>query len=188
MRRFPVAVSVLAVALVALVAVGRTGVATVAQDATPAAGGDGIVGSWVVTVRVDNGPSFPNYATFMPGGVLINTADDRAIGHGAWRATGDGTYATTFVHPVFGGNGALEGESTVRSTLTLDPDGDGFSGPFLTEGTDLAGNVVSSFTGTVDAARIAVEPLAAGTPAPSTPSARRSSQVTVGDGRVGSAR
>jgi hypothetical protein len=102
----------------------------------------------------------------MPGGVLINTADDRAIGHGAWELTGDGTYATTSVHPVFDGNAALEAESTVRSTLTLDPDGNRFTGPFLTEVTDLAGNVTSSFTGTVDAARIQVEPLAAGTPAP----------------------
>jgi hypothetical protein len=166
MGRIPVTAGLLALSLVALITVGRTGGITGAQDATPAADGDGIVGSWVVTVQVDGGPTFPNYATFMPGGVLMNTADDGASGHGAWEITGDGTYATTFVHPIFDGNAVLEGESVVRSTLTLDPDGNGFTGPFLTEQIDLAGDVVVSFTGTVDARRIQVEPLPAGTPSP----------------------
>jgi hypothetical protein len=59
-------------------------------------------------------------------------------------------------------DGALEGQATVRATVTLDPDGNTFTGPFLTENIDDAGDVLFSYGGTVQGQRIGVEPL--GTP------------------------
>jgi hypothetical protein len=46
----------------------------------------------------------------------------------------------------------------VRATVALDPSGDTFTGPFTTDFFDLAGNLLGTVTGTVGAARIAVEP------------------------------
>ena len=170
MRRLLVLVALVAVPALALVALARSGPGAVAQDATPEAA-DPVVGSWVVTAQFPDGFSAVNFSTIMPGGVMLNTADDASTGHGAWERTGEGTYAITFVHPDFDDDGALEGRSTVRGTLTLGPDGDTFTSPFAVEVTDLAGTVLFSDTGTAEGERIGVEPPPTGTPAAGTPAA-----------------
>ncbi len=172
MRRIPFVLSLVAVALIGLAALGRPGPGAGAQDGTPAADGDRLVGSWILTVQATDGRdqwSFVNVATFGPGGVLVNTSPDSPLGHGAWERAGDGAYAITFVIPDFDDEGDLEGLATVRATITLGSDGDTFSGPFATEVADLAGNVLFSFGGTAEGRRIAVEPLPPGTPTAATP-------------------
>ena len=167
--------------LVALVVVASTGtwhLSSLAQDATPAAEQQGIVSSWILTATVtDQGDrfSFVNFSTFMPGGGLVTTAPDSPLGHGAWEPSGDGAYAVTIVFPDFDDDeGALEGQATVRATITLGPDGTTFTGPFLTEIIDDAGDVLFSYGGTVEGQRIEVETLGTplvGTPESATPAA-----------------
>jgi len=168
MHRHPVlsAFALAALALVGAAAVGFSHRDTAAQDATPAVAAEGIVGSWMVTAQLADGFSFVNVTTVMPGGVLINTSDDGPAGHGAWARTGDGAYAFTFVAPDFDDDGSLEGLVTVRAEATLGADGDTFAGPFATEVTDPTGTVLFAYAGTVEATRIAVEPLPAATPTP----------------------
>lgn len=167
MRRPTVLLSLLVIMVVGLVTIGRPGLRGVAQDGTPVAGDQELVGSWIITVQTDGGPSFINLSTFMPGGVQITTAPDGPLGHGVWEPTDEGAYAVTIVFPDFDQDGALKDKVTVRSTVTLSPDGDTFTGPYVTEGKDLTGAVLFSVAGTVQAERIVTEPL--GTPVAGTP-------------------
>jgi hypothetical protein len=160
--------------LVALVVVASTGMwhpTSFAQVATPPAEQEGIGGSWIITATVtDQGDefSFVNFSTFMPGGGLVTTAPDSPLGHGAWELSADGAYALTMIFPDFDDDeGALEGQVTVRATVTLDPGGNTFTGPFLTEISDDAGDVLFSYGGTAQGQRIEVDPL--GTPEAGTP-------------------
>jgi hypothetical protein len=166
MHRIRVQVLVLAVVLLGGLAIGRAVLGTAAQEDTTPAEAE-LVGSWAVTVQIDGGPAFVNFATVAPGGVLTNTAPGSATGHGAWERAGDGSYAVIFVHPTYGADGAFQGQATVRATVVVDPGGDAFAGPFVNEVTNAAGNVMASFSGTVSARRIAVEPL--GSPTVATP-------------------
>src|SRR3712207_4228166 len=115
--------------LVALVFVASTGMwhpTGLAQNATPAAEQEEITGSWIISATVtDQGDefSFVNFSTYMPGGGLVATAPE-SPGHGAWESSGDEAYAITIVFPDFDDDeGALEGQATVRATVTLAPDG-----------------------------------------------------------------
>jgi len=155
----------LALTLLGAVTGGVTFRDTVAQDATPTAGTDAIVGSWTINAQGD-GFSFVNLTSFLPGGVVINTSDEGPAGHGAWMRTADGIYALTIVAPDFDDDGSLEGLVTVRSAVTLGPDDATFTGSFTTEVTDFSGAVLFTYTGTVDATRIVVEPLPVGSPTP----------------------
>jgi hypothetical protein len=137
-----------------------------------------IPGSWIITATVtDQGEefSFVNFSTFMPGGGLVTTAPDSPLGHGAWEPRGDGVYALTMIWPDFDDDdGALEGQTTVRATITLEPDGTTFTGPFLNEFTDDTGDVLFSAEGTAQGQRIVVEALEAppaGSPQSATPPA-----------------
>ena len=150
-----------------------------AQDGTPTAEQQDIAGSWIITATItsedDAGYSFVNFSTFMPGGGLVTTAPDSPLGHGAWELRGDGTYAATMIWPDFDDDdGALEGQSTVRVTITLGPDGTTFTGPFLNEFTDDTGEVLFSAEGTAQGQRILVDALGtpqAGSPESATPAA-----------------
>jgi hypothetical protein len=156
-----------------------TGLVSLAQEATPPAEPPSIVGSWIITATVTSEEaasySFVNFATYMPGGVLVTTAPDSPLGHGAWAPSGDGSYEITIVFPDFDDDeGALEGQVTVRATITLGADGTTFTAPFLTEVTDATGAVRYAYGGTAQAQRIQVEPLEtppAGTPGTATPAA-----------------
>ncbi len=132
---------------------------------TPIPGDDALVGSWTVDVQVKGGPSFVNISSFMPGGVAINTSGRGHTWHGAWARTGEGEYGVTFVSIDWDGEGGASGRGTIRTTLTLGADGDTFAGPYVVEATDAAGTVEEAYRGEVRAARIAVEPMGAGTPA-----------------------
>ena len=172
MRRAPVVLVLAAVALAGLAALAGPGAETAARDGTPAAD-QALVGAWAITAQLEGGGpvAFVSVATIMPGGVLVNTAPDTPLGHGAWGRIGDRDYAITIVHPDFDGEGGLEGMVTVRATVALGPGGDTFSGPFVAEVADLAGNVLVAFGGTAAGRRIAVGLMPPGTPAAATPAA-----------------
>jgi hypothetical protein len=79
-------------------------------------------------------------------------------GYGSWARTANHAFASTFIGNSFGPDGTVAATYKVRATVALDPSGDTFTGPFTTDFFDLAGNLLGTVTGTVGAARIAVEP------------------------------
>jgi hypothetical protein len=161
------ALLLLVVALIGLLATTRPGPVALAQDGTPAADEQGIVGSWAITitgqVEGEEPFTFVNFATIMPGGVLVNTPPGGPLGHGAWEHIGDEEYALTILLPEFDDEGNLTGQTTIRSTIALGQDGDTFTGPYVNEFTDPTGAVLFAVGGTAEAERIVVEPM--GTPA-----------------------
>ncbi len=144
MRRVPFLAALLAVVAAALVlgsAPSRTG----AQNATPAAAGQGFVGAW-------------RLATTTPFGASQSLITLSA----------DGTVAATFVEFVADAEGNFVAIVTDSIELTLGADGDSWSGQFSSTTTDPSGTVLFVGGGTGQATRITVQPLAtppAGTPA-----------------------
>jgi hypothetical protein len=97
-----------------------------------------------------------------------------SAGHGAWDATGSDTAIFTFADLQADGQGNPDGTGIVRASITLDPDGQAFSGEYVRTFADPAGNTVAIIPGTVQASRIvaeAPEMPTAGTPAAASPAA-----------------
>jgi hypothetical protein len=86
-------------------------------------------------------------------------------GHGAWNRTGNREFAATSVliyagapnHPFNAGE--LVGTEKIRFSLKLNASGHTLAGTVLVEIRDAAVTVVFSGPGTIEATRIAVEPL-----------------------------
>jgi hypothetical protein len=125
--------------------------------------GQSIEGAWNVSIHFDAGPTCASApAVFTREGTVIadSCAQNLATGYGAWIRIGPRKFAVTFIGNVYGPGGAVAGSYKVRAADgTLDAGGNSFSGPFKTEFFDLAGNLTATFTGTVVARRILVEPL-----------------------------
>ncbi len=151
-RRAPLA----AIALVLAIVVGAVHTPSAAaqpapQAQRPAAGTASIEGSWSL--------SFPNeeattrqLAAFLPGGVVIATnapsfSEETAAGGrvhsaeglGAWERLADGRYAFTVVFLYFDAEENNWGALTIDGVVTLDADGDQFSGTFSVGVTDALG-------------------------------------------------
>ena len=186
MRRVPVWIPVLVLAIVAMVA-ARLPAATARQETAPPAGHP-LVGSWKVTVSFDGQPPLvlPNLATYTSDGTAVIAAppqlpetpgsttprDFFSPGHGTWVATGERTADLQFIFLVTDRGGNLASTNTVRATLELDATGDAYTGTFVLEIVDPAGRGPAPLTGTLRGSRIRVEPLApVGTPAVGTPTA-----------------
>jgi hypothetical protein len=177
MRRISVLHSVPAVALVGLLAAGRAP-ATTTQDATPPAGGAGVVGSWRVVVGGVSGRTYPALITFAADGTM--TVSEPPVlpappgapyaqlrfsgGHGAWASSGERAAAITFDLLAADETGNPLGAFTVRGTVEVDMDGRRWDGGWDAVVTDPAGNVGPAFAGTFSGTRITVEP--PGTPPP----------------------
>jgi hypothetical protein len=173
MRR-PLVVLPLAVVLVSLALVSLLGPAPVrtgAQTGTPDATDQGFVGAWRLTTETPFGAS-QSLITLMADGTVIFS--DRPVlpgdagfpvtfigtGHGAWEQTGPTAAAATFDFFVTDGEGNFLVVVTDSVEMTLSPDGTSFSGPFSSTSTDPTGTVLYVGTGTVEARRITVQPLA----------------------------
>jgi hypothetical protein len=143
------------VAIVALIGL----VGTQSNVKGGAASAPQLEGSWEITVMPTGGDPIVDIATFTKGGGLINIDPDPNLstGIGTWVRTGGNQFAGTFIHFLSDGGTPL-GTLKVRAEVTLDPQTDTFSGPFRTD-VVIGGNVVQSICGTVQAKRIAVEPL-----------------------------
>ncbi len=179
MRRVPFVAAFLAVAVAAAFVLGAAPSRIGAQDATPAAG-SGFAGAWhlvtetpfgasqsLMTLSADGTVSFSDRPVF-PGGAGFPVTHFSA-GHGTWEQTGPDTAAATWVFFMTDGEGNFLGVVTDSAEMTLGADGASWSGPFSSSTADPAGNVLFVGGGTVQAARIAVQPLA--TPAAGTPAA-----------------
>jgi hypothetical protein len=125
-----------------------------------------LTGSWTVdaTPAPETGmPHFLSLATATRDGGIVNSNSPgehaTSSGHGRWIRTRSGEFAITFIHMHYDATGQFAGTLRVRASVTLDGDGNGFSGPFKTDIFDAGGNLLLSFGGTVSATRISVVPL-----------------------------
>ncbi len=167
----PRALLLLSVAAVVfgLLAMGRLG--TIAQDGTPAADGQELLGSWVVTIEVEGGLPFTVLQTYESGGTVTSgglpafRADPTApvetlyssTGVGAWEGTGPDAYAGTVVILYGDVDGNLLATETVRWDLEIDGTGNAFSGMSSFVGTDPAGATLYAGTATFRGTRITVQ-------------------------------
>jgi hypothetical protein len=94
----------------------------------------------------------------------------QSLGHGSWVATGERTIDMTFVFLLSDTAGTDLGTRTIRGTLELDAAGDGWSGTYTATVADPSGEILRVSEGSVEATRVAVEPMESlGTPAADTP-------------------
>jgi hypothetical protein len=181
MHRVSRIVPVFAIVLFGLIASGRTG-PTAAQDGTPVGVGKGFVGSWQVIASFAEGPPSRSLGTIDADGTIVTSIPPvmpwpgapgdvlfLSSAHGAWEATGSDSAIVTFVGLVADGQGNLFGTATIRASITLDPDGETFSGSNTVTIADAAGNTVATRQGTIQATRIVAE--APEMPAAATPAA-----------------
>ena len=124
-------------------------------------------GAWNVTVVFGQqglppcAPAGTVFTAVSPGeGSVIAEScyASEGAGYGSWARTGKNRFATTFIGNSFGPDGTVAATYKVRAWLALGASGDTFSGPFTTEFFDLAGSPLGVATGTINAARIVVEP------------------------------
>lgn len=104
------------------------------------------------TVLFTDRPAFPGAEGFPV--TLISTA------HGSWEQTGPTTAAATWVAFMTDADGNFLGIITGSVEVTMNEDGSGWNGPFSSLTTDPAGNALYAGTGSVEASRITVQPLA----------------------------
>ncbi len=169
MRRVSLLAALLVVASALVLGVPGFG-AGAQEDGGPAT--SGFVGAWRITSETPFGSS-QSLMTVMADGTVVFT--DRptlpggvgfpvsfvSTGHGAWEQTGPATAAATWVEFVTDGEGNFLAVVTGSVEATLADDGDAWSGPFSSSSADPAGTVLYTGGGTVTAARIMVQPLAA---------------------------
>jgi hypothetical protein len=137
-----------------------------AHEAALMADGLSFVGSWRVTVLEADGPPTLLLATFgahctvvtaehpvvtppIASGVVFTSA-----GHGSWMVTGPTTANLTFIGLGSYGDGALFGTVTARSSIALSADGQTFSGKIVWDLADPKGDPLTTYQGTLQAARI----------------------------------
>ena len=100
------------------------------------------------------------YNPFSPFGPLMFTP-----AHGAWERTANNEFAVTIVdffqaapnNPA--ADGTVLGEEKVRFSVTLGPGGESLSGRLVGEVKDSDGNLIFTFSASVQATRIRPEPL-----------------------------
>lgn len=173
MRRLVAIVALISLAI-AVVAVGTRLTGTTAQETGP----HGIVGAWHVTTIVEGAPQTPNLTTFYADGNVLTSnrpvfppsagttaGEARSAGHGVWAAVDDHTVDLTFVVLTAATDGTPLGSRTLSAHLTLAVDRMTWSAPFTATIADTTGAVVQTVAGRVEATRITIEPMAAGTPA-----------------------
>lgn len=178
MRRTLALAPFLAVAVVAALILVSPNLRAGAQTGTPPTAAQGFVGAWRLSTQTPFGAS-QTLVTVMADGTVL--ASDRPVlpgsagfpvsftsaAHGAWHQTGPTTAAATWVEFVSDGQGNFLVTVTDSVEMTLGADGNAWSGPFSSTSADPTGKVLFVGGGTVQAARITVQPLAtpAATPA-----------------------
>jgi hypothetical protein len=178
MRRLPLFATLQAVAVTAAVGFGAAQLRTGAQSGSPSAASQGFTGAWRLTFETPVGPSQSLLTVTSDGTVLFsgrpvspaaggNPITFASAGHGAWEETGQTTAAITWIGLVTDGAGNFLAVVTDSVEATLDANGNSWTGSYSATVADPDGNVLYVGNGTVQATRIAVEPLATpiGTPA-----------------------
>jgi hypothetical protein len=141
------------------------------ETGKPPAEGQGFVGSWRLTFETPTGAS-QSLLTVMGDGTIIfsgrpvSPASEgypvifSSAGHGSWEQTGSTAAAITWVGLVTDGEGNLLAIVTDSVEANLGAEGDSWSGSYSATVADPNDNVLYVGGATVQAARIAVQPLA----------------------------
>ncbi len=148
MFRIPSLKSTLAPFLFALIMFASMTSAAHARDQT-------LVGMWEVVGTPEASsdvPPFFNIAQISRDGFLSNVDPSEGVGLGSWRRVSHNQYSVTFYG--FIPMGPDTGRYTVNGLLNLGPHQDTFSGKFVTEITDIDGNYLFDFAGTISATRL----------------------------------
>jgi hypothetical protein len=139
-----------------------------------------IIGMWHVlfTAQTSNGETIPlplpvidnSVVVWHPDGTEVmnssRSAQDGNFCLGIWKRTGNRTYLLN--HIPWQGNvfdptvppgtiGAPQSGAQIIENITLNPDGNAYTGTFTLKAYDTSGNVYQSFTGTLSAKRITPE-------------------------------
>jgi len=126
--------------------------------------GQSLAGAWNVKIEFDTpgieGCTAPGVISADGGIVAAGCSLAESPGYGQWVRTGNGTFASTFIGQGFDlATGAINSTYKVRARVTLSPDLQQFSGPFVTDVFAPDGTLLITATGTVTADRVTVEPL-----------------------------
>jgi hypothetical protein len=120
-------------------------------------------GAWNVAITAQGSVLCTAPAVFSREGTVIAdpcSGTQLGIGYGAWVRTGNREFAGTFIGNIYNGStGQIIGRYKVRSVGTLQPDRETLTGVFKTDSFDLAGNLLSSISGSLLGKRIQVEVL-----------------------------
>ena len=177
MRRPAILLSLLAIALAIGLFAGGS-LPALGQASTPTPAGADVVGTW----RLINHEEHHTETALLlldADGTLVETDVpveagkegepplELAAGLGVWEATGEGTIAYTFDELATSQDGLTALRVTVRGTLELSADGQRLGGPYTFTVFDETGAELFAGSGSVEGARMTVEPMAtptAGTP------------------------
>jgi hypothetical protein len=129
-----------------------------------------IVGTWLDTVIVTDGPTFKALSTYTEGGLWVFTNQGDivtesdfphvfSVGQGVWAYQGGRTFSQTGLQLLSDLKGDLVALSKVRQTLTLNEAGDAYSVVWTIDFIDPAGHLVGTVDGTIESQRIKDEPL-----------------------------
>lgn len=124
-----------------------------------AAPADGLVGSWIVTIRPDGGGKVSNLASIATDGTLTNSDPNFGGGVGTWEKVGGREYAVKFVHLVSSPIGVPPGTKmlVVRGLVKTKSSGARAVGPFVTSFVNSAGDELASFAGSFRLDRISLD-------------------------------
>ena len=160
MRRVPVLVLVMLVALVGIVALSRSGAAT-AHDATPdAKDHHPVVGTWLADTDTDDPESLPSTFIFSADGAFQEVNAEGDVGLGRWEATGDRSVGLTIWFFGTDEDGEFGGTAVVRAEGEVSEDGQTFTATYTLEFVDPDGTGTGQY-GPANAmgTRLAVEPM-----------------------------
>jgi hypothetical protein len=123
--------------------------------------GQSIEGAWQVTITLPDGkPCGPAGALATRDGLVLAEScfgKTAGPGYGVWARTANGRFAITFTGVGYGPDGAVAGTYKVRAAVGLAADGNSFSGSYITDMFDVAGNRVGNLLGTLKGIRMPLE-------------------------------
>lgn len=99
-------------------------------------------------------------AWYADGNEVLNDFTNPIEGNvclGVWTQTDTGKYKLKHPSWTFDGSGNLTGTASIYEAVTLSSDGNSYSGSYTIALSDLSGNPVGTYTGTIDATRIAAD-------------------------------
>jgi len=131
------------------------------SDNNNAGGGQRLEGVFLVNITPDAGgpPPLMLIRQFTPNGGVVGPQASLfgGIVCGEWVRTGDRQFAFTNASFNYAPTGPVSGTVKTVGSLTLNNEGNEFTGRLRTQSFDLAGNLLTSFTASVQGKRIQVE-------------------------------
>lgn len=119
-----------------------------------------LVGAWEVTATRAGGVG-KNLLTFSSDGTFFRSGDTHPVvsgAHGAWKLVGPNKYEASYVSFTFDKSGKWNGVNRNNLQLTLNPNGNEFTGTVKSNNRDLQENVLSTGTSPLSGKRIQVQP------------------------------